>query len=494
MNMSKKFVVLLVLVAFLVGGAISATAMNFLADEGEPQVKEEEQEQEEVEMPDDEVHSDVQEGLGEEFTKIQQVISTLDEYYIHEVDVDSLYEGAIEGVVSSLDDPFSEYMDAEMTEQFQQQLESSFEGIGAEVTQREGHITIISPLADSPAEESGIRPNDRILAVDEESVEDYTVNEAVQLIRGEKGTDVVLTIDRPGEDEPFDISITRDTIPLVTVRPHVEETNGQTVGVLEIRSFGEGTAEEFAEELAYLEDEVGIDGLVLDVRGNPGGLFDAVENVLTHFMDGEETYVYTDRHDMEPEPSTLDGQGVKDYPISVLINEGSASASEILAAALNEVNGYEVVGETTFGKGTVQQTMPLDGGMLKMTVFDWLTPDGNRIEGEGVDPTIEQRQPEYFYSTLIQSEEPLEYDMNNSEVRKLQLMLEGLGYEIDRTDGYFDDNTVEVVEQFQSDEGLEVTGVVDEPTEERIEELILDAVMEPENDLQLQRAIEILFE
>ncbi|WP_146818642.1 S41 family peptidase [Alkalibacillus haloalkaliphilus] len=492
--MSKKFVVLLVLVAFLVGGAISATAMNFLADEGEPQVKEEEQEQEEVEMPDDEVHSDVQEGLGEEFTKIQQVISTLDEYYIHEVDVDSLYEGAIEGVVSSLDDPFSEYMDAEMTEQFQQQLESSFEGIGAEVTQREGHITIISPLADSPAEESGIRPNDRILAVDEESVEDYTVNEAVQLIRGEKGTDVVLTIDRPGEDEPFDISITRDTIPLVTVRPHVEETNGQTVGVLEIRSFGEGTAEEFAEELAYLEDEVGIDGLVLDVRGNPGGLFDAVENVLTHFMDGEETYVYTDRHDMEPEPSTLDGQGVKDYPISVLINEGSASASEILAAALNEVNGYEVVGETTFGKGTVQQTMPLDGGMLKMTVFDWLTPDGNRIEGEGVDPTIEQRQPEYFYSTLIQSEEPLEYDMNNSEVRKLQLMLEGLGYEIDRTDGYFDDNTVEVVEQFQSDEGLEVTGVVDEPTEERIEELILDAVMEPENDLQLQRAIEILFE
>ncbi|MDQ0352881.1 C-terminal peptidase prc [Alkalibacillus filiformis] len=270
--------------------------------------------------------------------------------------------------------------------------------------------------------------------------------------------------------------------------------NGQTVGVLEIRSFGEGTAEEFAEELAYLEDEVGIDGLVLDVRGNPGGLFDAVENVLTHFMDGEETYVYTDRHDMEPEPSTLDGQGVKDYPISVLINEGSASASEILAAALNEVNGYEVVGETTFGKGTVQQTMPLDGGMLKMTVFDWLTPDGNRIEGEGVDPTVEQRQPEYFYSTLIQSEEPLEYDMNNSEVRKLQLMLEGLGYDIDRTDGYFDENTVEVVEQFQSDEGLDVTGVVDETTEERIEELILDAVMEPENDLQLQRAIEVLFE
>ncbi|WP_017184900.1 S41 family peptidase [Alkalibacillus haloalkaliphilus] len=492
--MSRKFVFLLVLVAFLVGGAISATAMNFLADEGEPQVKEEEQEQEEVEVPDDEVHSDVQEEIGEEFTKIQQVISMLDEYYINEVDVDSLYEGAIEGVVSSLDDPFSEYMDAEMTEQFQQQLESSFEGIGAEVTQREGHITIISPLADSPAEEAGIRPNDRILAVDEESVEDYTVNEAVQLIRGEKGTDVVLTIDRPGEDDPFDISITRDTIPLVTVRPHVEETNGQTVGVLEIRSFGEGTAEEFAEELAYLEDEVGIDGLVLDVRGNPGGLFDAVENILTHFMEGEETFVYTDRHDMEAEPSTLDGQGVKDYPISVLINEGSASASEILAAALNEVNGYEVVGETTFGKGTVQQTMPLEGGMLKMTVFDWLTPDGNRIEGEGVDPTVEQRQPEYFYSTLIQSDEPLEYDMNNSEVRKLQLMLEGLGYDIDRTDGYFDENTVEVVEQFQSDEGLEVTGIVHETTEERIEELILDAVMEPENDLQLQRAIEVLFE
>ncbi|GAA0462514.1 S41 family peptidase [Alkalibacillus silvisoli] len=493
MNLSRKYLILLVLVAFLVGGAVSATAMT-LASGSDDQPNDEATEQEE--MPDDEIHNDIEENeeLSEEYTKIEQVISMIDEYYIDEVDANALYDGAVEGIVSSLDDPFSEYMDSEMTEQFNQSLESSFEGIGAEVTQREGHITIIAPLSDSPAEEAGVRPNDRILEVDGESVEGDTVNEAVQLIRGEKGSDVVLTVDRPGEDEPFDITITRDTIPLETVRSHVEEHDGETVGVLEITSFGEGTAEEFNEELAYLEEDENIDGLVIDVRGNPGGLFDAVEQVLSHFMDGEEPYVYTDRHDIEPEPYHLDGQGVKDYPVSVLINEGSASASEILAAALNEVNGYEIIGETTFGKGTVQQTLPLEDGMLKITVLDWITPDGNRIEEVGVEPTIEQRQPEYFYSTLIQTEEPLEYDLNNSEVEKLQLMLEGLGYEVGRTDGYYDTDTVGVVEAFQQDEGLEVTGVVDEETENRLEELILEAVMEPENDLQLQRAIEALYE
>ncbi|WP_188206690.1 S41 family peptidase [Alkalibacillus aidingensis] len=492
MNINKKLLIVLLLLAFLVGGTVTATAMSLASGSDEPEVEDSTDPSDSEEPPQEESGKEL--SPSDDYAFFNQVMEMIQENYRDEVDEELLYEGAIEGIVNSLDDPFSEYMDSEATEEFNSQIESSFEGIGAEVTQRDDQITIIAPIGESPAEEAGLRPNDRILEVDGESMEGYTVTEAVSLIRGEKGTDVVLTIDRVGEDEPFEVVITRDTIPLTTVYADVQEYQDQRVGILEIRSFGEGTAEEFAEELERLESEENIDGLVLDVRGNPGGLFTSVEQVLSHFMDGDDPYVQTSRHDIEPEPYYLNGRGEKDYPISVLINEGSASASEILAAAMKEVGGYEIVGQTTFGKGTVQQTMPLGDGMLKLTVLNWLTPEGNEIEEVGVEPTIEVEQPDYYYLTLIQTEEPLQLDMNNSEVEKLQIMLEGLGYDINRTDGYFDEDTQQVVEEFQQAEGLDATGVVDEATEERLEELILEAVTDPANDVQLQTAVESLFQ
>nr|WP_167262622.1 S41 family peptidase [Alkalibacillus almallahensis] len=503
MNISRKFLILVILAAFLVGGAISATVVSVVADGESTEEKsasnEEGQssngESDEAQSSESDNNQSEQNGdTPQELSQIDNLVQSIEEYYLKDVDEETLYEGALQGVVSALDDPFSQYMNEDMTEQFNQSLESSFEGIGAEVTQRDGYITVVSPIADSPAEEAGLRPNDRILAVDGESVEDQSVNEAVQIIRGEKGTDVVLTIQRPGEEETFDVTITRDEIPLETVTSSVQEYEGNTVGVLEITSFGEGTAKEFEEELTYLEEDENIDGLVLDVRGNPGGLFNAVQQMLSHFMTDENPFVYTKRHDSERDPYYVDGGEKKDYPISVVINRGSASASEILAAALNEVNGYELIGETTFGKGTVQQTMPLGDGMLKLTVYDWITPDGNRIQDQGVDPTIEQRQPEYFYSTLIQSDDTLEYDMTGDGVEKLQQMLDGLGYEVSRTDGYFDRSTESAVENFQEENSLDVTGALNDETERILEEQILDAVSNPENDVQLQRAIEALYE
>src|SRR5690606_34326002 len=180
--------------------------------------------------------------------------------------------------------------------------------ICAEVTKQDGYITIVTPLKDTPAEKAGIRPNDRVIAVDGVDLEGYTVFEAVALIRGEKGTEVTLTIERPGEEKPFEVVIVRDTIPMTTVYADVVMKDNKKIGILEIRSFAEGTAQEFREELARLENEENIEGLIIDVRGNPGGLFDSVEDVLANFMDGEAPFVQMARRDEQPFVDYLKGR------------------------------------------------------------------------------------------------------------------------------------------------------------------------------------------
>lgn len=489
LELTKKWLVLIVVVSLLVGGGVTAATLEMLDQPNEqanPSNEQEEQEnEEEEEQPEQEEFSDLD--------VLSYTMNVIQDEYVKEVSREELIEGALEGIVNKLGDPYSEYMDAETMQEFQSQIESTFEGIGAEVTKRDNYITIISPIKDTPAERAGIRPNDRVIEVDGESLEGMNVYEAVSLIRGEKGTDVTLTIDRPGEDEPFDVVITRDTIPVTTVYSEVEEHDGQKVGVLQIRSFSEKTSQEFKEELQKLEEEENIDGLVIDVRGNPGGLLNSVQEILGNFLPKEDPFMQVSVREGDPQPYYLNESGNKDYPISVLTNEGSASASEILAAAMKEVGGYEVVGQTTFGKGTVQQTMEVGDGLLKLTVMDWLDPHGEKINEVGVEPTVEVEQPEFFYISLIQTEEPLEVDNTGQEVVKLQVMLEGLGYEPGRTDGYFDQQTQSAVESFQRDNNLEITGTVNEDTENALEQQILDAVNDSEHDDQLQKAIEVLF-
>lgn len=489
LELSKRFLATVIICSLLIGGIITYGAIEIFDLNEETVVIEKE-------VPKDEKDKDKTNNEQTENKKLELLnyaLMLLEENYVDEVDELELIEGAIEGLVGKLGDPYSEYMDPETTEIFQQQLESSFEGIGAEVTKQDGYITIVTPLKDTPAEKAGIRPNDRVIAVDGVDLEGYTVFEAVALIRGEKGTEVTLTIERPGEEKPFEVVIVRDTIPMTTVYADVVMKDNKKVGILEIRSFAEGTAQEFREELARLENEENIEGLIIDVRGNPGGLFDSVEDVLANFMDGEAPFVQMARRDEQPFVDYLKGRGKKDYPIAVLVNEGSASASEILAAAMKEVGGYHIVGTTTFGKGTVQQTFALGDGMLKLTILQWLSPNGNQINEVGVEPTIPVEQPEFFYISLIQTDEPLKLNMNNDEVAKMQIMLDALGYEPGRNDGYFDVQTEKALTAFQKDQGLSVTGELDEETEQVLEDLVIEAVNDQENDLQLQKALDVLF-
>lgn len=427
------------------------------------------------------------------WSKVQQAYQLIKQNYLEDVEEQQLIEGAIEGMLATLGDPYSTYMDVETMKQFSEQIESSFEGIGAEVSMVNGMVTIVSPIKDSPAEKAGLRPNDQVLKVDGESLEGYNLNEAVALIRGEKGTEVVLTILRAGVAEPFEVTIVRDTIPIETVYSEIKTLDGKKTGIIEITNFAETTSRDFTEQLATLEEE-GIEGLVIDVRGNPGGLLSSVEEILAHFIPKDIPYIQIEDQNGNKTPyySNLDEK--KAYPITVLVDEGSASASEILAVAMKEI-GYEVVGKTTFGKGTVQQAVPLgDGSTIKLTFFKWLSPEGNWIHDVGVEPTIEVDQPKYYYSNPVQIEEPIKYDQSGSTVEDIQLMLNGLGYETDRSDGYFSRATEEAVKQFQADNDLPVTGQVDKETAGKLETKIIEHIRSGKDDVQLERALEIVHE
>ncbi|WP_156288335.1 S41 family peptidase [Oceanobacillus salinisoli] len=425
--------------------------------------------------------------------KVSQAFSLIQNNYIEDIEDKQLIEGAIEGMLATLEDPHSSYMDIEMMSQFNEQIESSFEGIGAEVSMVNGVVTIVAPIKDSPAEKAGIRPNDEVLSVDGESLEGLNLNEAVAQIRGEKGTEVVLEIRRAGVSEPFDVTIVRDEIPVETVYHQVEEVNGKKTGIIEITNFSENTYTEFEEQLETLEQE-GIEGLVIDVRGNPGGLLNVIEDILKQFVPEDIPYLQIEDANGNRTPYYSNLAEKKPYPISVLIDEGSASASEILAVAMKEL-GYDIVGHSSYGKGTVQQAVPLgDGSSIKLTTNKWLSPNGEWINETGVEPTIEVSQPDYYYTNPIIIDEPLEVDQSDEPIENMQIMLSGLGYDTGRTDGYFSEETKEAVEQFQQDNDLEVTGVVDEETAGLIEAKVVEHIRNGEDDAQLEKALEELYQ
>ncbi|HLR40416.1 MAG TPA: S41 family peptidase [Virgibacillus sp.] len=484
MNLKKQQIVLLLLAALVLGGAGAYIGVTLAqSDDGTKQkdiIVEGTGDVKETELP-------------ENMSKVVQAYGLIQKNSLKDVNEKDLIEGAIQGMLDTLDDPYSTYMDIETMERFNEQIESSFEGIGAEVSMVNDKVTIVAPIKDSPAEEAGLRPNDQINTIDGEGLEGLDLNEAVEKIRGERGSEVVLEIDRPGVSDTFKTTIVRDKIPLETVYPDTKTINGKKTGILEITSFSETTAQDFNDELAKLEEE-GIEGLVIDVRGNPGGLLDAVEDIMKQFVPKDIPFVQIEDQDGEKEPHYSDLKKKKEYPISVITDEGSASASEILAVAMKEI-GYDVIGATTFGKGTVQQAIPLgDGSTMKLTFYKWLSPKGNWINEKGVEPTVEQAQPEYYYTNPVQIDEPLTYDHTGDKIKNIQVMLNGLGFKTDREDGYFDKATEEAVKAFQQENDVKVTGEVDEKTAGLIEAKVVENIRNGKDDQQLEKALDILYE
>lgn len=485
MNLKKQHIVLLLLAALLLGGAgayigVTLAQSDSTTEQEKKNLAKGTGDEEEIELP-------------EHMSKVVQAYGLIQKHSLNDVEENDLIEGAIQGMLDTLDDPYSTYMDRETMERFNEQIESSFEGIGAEVSMVNDKVTIVAPIKDSPAEDAGLRPNDQINTIDGEGLEGLDLNEAVEKIRGERGSEVELEIDRPGVADTFKTTIVRDKIPLETVYPDTKTIDGKKTGILEITSFSETTAQDFKDELAKLEEE-GIEGLVIDVRGNPGGLLDAVEDILELFVPKDIPFVQIEDQEGEKAPHYSDLKNKKEYPISVITDEGSASASEILAVAMKEI-GYDVIGTTTFGKGTVQQAIPLgDGSTMKLTFYKWLSPKGNWINEKGVEPTTEQKQPEYYYTNPVQIDKPLTYDHTDDKIKNIQVMLNGLGYKTDREDGYFDKETAEAVKAFQQENDVKVTGEVDEKTAGLIEAKIIEKIRNGKDDQQLAKALEVLYE
>src|SRR5699024_8358239 len=227
----------------------------------------------------------------------------------------------------------------------------------------------VAPIKDSPAEKAGLRPNDQVLEVDGESLEGLDLNEAVNQIRGEKGSEVVLTILRSGASDPFEVTLGRDEIPVETVSSELNEEDGHKTGIIEITNFSERTADEIKEQLAQLENDV-MDALVMDVRGNAGGILNSLVDILENFIRKDKPYIQIEDRAGNKEKYYTNLDNKKDYPINAVIDEGSASASEILAVSMKEI-GYDIVGTKSFGKGTVKQDIPLgDGCTIKITYYN----------------------------------------------------------------------------------------------------------------------------
>ncbi|MFE8701636.1 S41 family peptidase [Cytobacillus sp. FJAT-54145] len=482
--MNRKWIALLMTGSLLTGAGGTYTYMKWNMDE-------ETRSQLEEHTEDQNVGSSENINL-EDLDKVGKAYELILSSYVEQVEQEKLVEGAIQGMLSTLEDPYSVYMDKETAKQFNETLESSFEGIGAEVSTVDGKIIIVAPFKDSPAEKAGLKPNDEILSVDGESVEGLDLYEATLKIRGEKGTKVKLEIARKGLSDPLTIEVKRDEIPQITVYSDLKKQSGKNIGYLEITSFSEETAKEFKTELKRLEKK-GMDGLIIDVRGNPGGLLSSVEEILKEFVSKEKPYVQIQKRNGEKMRYFSNLEKDKEYPVAVLIDQGSASASEILAGALKEAEGFKLIGERTFGKGTVQQAVPMgDGSNIKLTLFKWLTPDGNWIHREGIEPNMEVTQPAIYHTHPLQIEEPLKKDMNNEQVMNAQQMLDGLGLAPGREDGYFSESTEVAVRAFQQQNGLKVTGMIDSKTAAALEQAVIQEMRKEQNDLQLQTAIRYL--
>ena len=314
--------------------------------------------------------------------------------YVEEVDEADLIEAAIDGMLTSLD-PHSSYLSPDDAAQMRVQTRGEFGGLGIEVTQEEGFVKVVSPIDGTPADEAGMEAGDFITHVDGESVLGLTLDEAVDMMRGPVGSEIVITVVREGEAEPFDVSIIRDTIKLTAVR---SRTQGETV-VLRVTTFNDQTTPNLQSGLKEQIEEAGgidqINGIVLDLRNNPGGLLTEAIKVSDAFLEKGEIVSTRGRAPEDGERfNATPGDLAQGKPMVVLINGGSASASEIVAGALQDHRRAIVVGTKSFGKGSVQTVMPLRGdGAMRLTTARYYTPSGRSIQSLGVSPDIVVEQP-----------------------------------------------------------------------------------------------------
>lgn len=307
--------------------------------------------------------------------------------YYDKVNKEELIDAGIKGMINYLDDPYATYFDGTSSTNFNQTLEGNYEGIGIEVTLDNNKVKITKVFADTPAKKAGIKVGDYITKVNGESVEGKSLSDVVSLIKNAKNKEVEITITRDNQEKAM--KVTRTTVDMPYTSSKVYEENGKKIGYLKIEMFSNNITKQVKKELESLKKK-NIDKLVIDVRDNPGGYLTQVTEILSLFMTKKDVIYQLQTKNNKEKVYGTSSKATYNYPVVVLINENSASASEILASAFKETYGAEVVGVNSYGKGTVQKTGDLNNGdTIKYTVQKWLTPKGNWINEKGVTPTKE---------------------------------------------------------------------------------------------------------
>jgi carboxyl-terminal processing protease len=333
-----------------------------------------------------------QAGVYEQLKVFTEALSYVESNYVDEVESQKVIQGAIRGMLRTLD-PHSSFMPPEVYREMQVETEGRFGGLGIEITMRDDVLTVVSPIEGTPAFRAGIQPGDQIMKVDGESTKEMSLVDAVKKLRGPEGSTVTIAIFRQGFTEPKDFTLSRAVIQIKSVRWTKLKDD---IGYIKLRSFHKTTEEELEEALRDLGEQH-IKALVLDLRNNPGGLLEQAIAVSNVFLEGGQLIVYT--------KGRLPNQNMKGfaksdgfhvtYPVAVLINGGSASASEIVAGALQDLKRATVIGTQSFGKGSVQTIIPLsDGSGLRLTTAKYYTPKGGEIHGKGITPDIIVEKPQ----------------------------------------------------------------------------------------------------
>lgn len=333
-----------------------------------------------------------------DFSLFWEAYNKLQEKFVspEKLDIQKMIYGAISGMVKSLEDPYTVFLNPEETKRFIEDVKGTFEGVGMEIGIREEQLQVIAPLEGTPAQKAGLRPGDKIIKINDTSTTDISIEEAVNLIRGPKGTKVILTIYREGWAKTKEVSIIRDVIEIPSLKWEILEND---IAYIKLYQFSEKASLDFKKAVIEILDSPS-QKIILDLRNNPGGYLEVARDIAGWFLEDGEIVVIEDfGEEKEQKEYLAEGSGIfRGYPMVVLINQGTASGSEILAGALRDNRGILLIGEKSFGKGSVQELEKLkEGSSLKITIARWLTPKGELITDVGLTPDIKVEMTEEDY-------------------------------------------------------------------------------------------------
>ncbi len=415
-----------------------------------------------------------------------EAIESINESYFYPVETEALIEGAVRGMIEHIEDPHMRFYDPQDLEEFLTETRGSYGGIGVRIIEANDYIVVFETFSGSPAERSGLSPGDRLLEADGFELTGEGINRAVELLRGPADTTVDILIQRPGADDPIELTVGRAEIRVASV---FSEMLDDGLGYIKIDNFDGNTSSEFTEQFREME-QLGLGaGLVLDLRNNPGGLVDQAVGIAELLVPEGEIVRLVGR-DEEVLNIYYSSAVARPYPIVVLINEESASASELLAGALQDRGAALLVGKTTYGKASVQQLERLSGGnAILLTIAKYFTPSGHNIDKHGVEPDFEIDMPEVLRYYRYFHPGRLEQGDFGPDVEMLQMMLEQLDYNVE-VSGYFDAKTSLALATFQIYAGLERTGEFDDQTWVELRDAL--DILAREKDQQLEYAVEVI--